>query len=71
MSKIKIEIPDNCEECPCYTTATENLNNTISTFHICKAFNRILTVDIHPILNEIQGYHRCPECLNAELPEAE
>lgn len=68
MRKIKIEIPDSCEQCPCHTIATENLNNTIYTFHICKAFYRILAADINH-LEAIQGYHRCLDCLAAELPE--
>jgi len=70
MSKIKIEIPDSCNKCPCYTTAKKDLNGAISTFYICRAFNRILIVGVHGF-GDITEYHRCPECLNAELPETE
>lgn len=69
--KIQIEIPNRCEKCPCFAVAErKEVNNKTFQYHICRAFNRILEMNVD-LYRRVQSADRCEECIAAEVEERE
>lgn len=64
--KIKIDVPVNCLKCPCYAVAYRCENDNRYEYHLCKAFNRILTTMVNGF-GTVQSIKRCQECIDSEV----
>ncbi|MBS4930277.1 MAG: hypothetical protein KH020_02930 [Clostridiales bacterium] len=64
--KTIIRIPDDCRDCPCFITTKGTCGSTEKSFYLCRAFERILTVNFS-YLGLINNVERCEECKNAEV----
>lgn len=66
MSQIIIEIPDNCRDCCCFSTATISYwHTTKEEIYLCQAFDKILST-MEFGLGTKHDICRCDECINAE-----
>lgn len=65
MSQIMIEIPDNCCDCCCFSTATTSHGGTKEKVYLCRAFNKILATKKIGMGTK-RDICRCDECINAE-----
>lgn len=60
--KTVITIPNNCCNCPCFIVAKGTCGFTEKLFYLCRAFNRVLTIDVNYV-------ERCEECKKAEVED--
>lgn len=68
--KIQIEIPDNCRDCSCHKELDSTEGGTDYVYHLCLAFNKLLTVSSSSTITGIKSkVNRCKDCIDAEIKE--
>ncbi len=66
MTKIAIEVRDDCRKCPCFIKAEAKVGPDENTFFLCRAFSRILEIGVNGY-GKVTEVSRCAECKAAEV----